>query len=64
MNTKTTLGNAKIEKMVTNTYKIANINESTPFTECNALHKSEEWKCLFIEYGYTAIKGKFMVINS
>jgi hypothetical protein len=41
MNTKTTLGNSKIEKMITNTYKIANINESTPITECNALYKND-----------------------
>lgn len=64
MNTKTTLGDAKIEKMVSNTYKIANVKESTPVSECNALHKNEEWKCLFIEYAYPAIKGRFMVVNS
>lgn len=64
MNAKTTLGDAKIEKMVSNIYKVANVNEATPFTECNQLNKGEEWKCIFMEYGAAAIKGKFMVVNS
>jgi hypothetical protein len=41
MNTKTTLGDSKIEKMISNTYKVANVKESTPVEECNALHKNE-----------------------
>ena len=64
MNFKTTLGDAKIEKMISNTYKVANINESTPFSECNEIHKNQEWKCLFIEYGYGLISGKFMILHS
>lgn len=64
MNAKTYLGNNKIEKMISNIYKVANVNESTPFIECNALHPNEEWKCLFIEYGVTVLKGKYMIINS
>ena len=64
MNTKTALGDNKVEKMIINTYKIANINESTPISECNALFKNEEWKCLFIENAYSVIKGRFLVVNS
>jgi len=43
---------------------VANVEESTPATECNKNHKGEEWKCLFIENGYPYIKGKFMAIES
>ena len=50
--------------MVTNTFKVANVQELTPITECNILHKGEEWKCLFMEYAYAEMKGRFMVINS
>lgn len=64
INTKTTLGNSKIEKMIVNTYKIANVDESTPQVECNAVHKSEEWKCLFIENTVGVLKGKYLVVNS
>jgi hypothetical protein len=41
INTKTVLGDAKIEKMTSNIYKVANIDESTPLADCNALHAGE-----------------------
>ena len=64
LNFKTHLGDDKIQKQISNIYKVANTEESTPLTECNQLHKGEEWKCLFIENSYQFIKGKFMVVNS
>jgi hypothetical protein len=62
LNFKTHLGVEKIQKQIQNLYKVANVEESTPATECNLQHKGEEWKCLFIENGYPYIKGKFMAI--
>jgi hypothetical protein len=48
MNFKTHLGDEKLQKMVENIYKVANVKENTPLTECNLINRGSEWKCLFI----------------
>jgi O-palmitoleoyl-L-serine hydrolase len=64
MNFKNYWGDPKIEKEISNIYKVANTDESTPVAGCNAAHPGQEWKCLFIENSYPFITGKFMIINS
>ena len=41
INVKTVYGVTKIESMIKNIYKIANTQESTPFSECNKYYKNE-----------------------
>jgi hypothetical protein len=41
LNIKSILGNSKIEKQLANTYAVANVNEATPFSDCNTLNKGE-----------------------
>ena len=43
---------------------IANLDESTPSTECNKNHAGAEWMCIFLQNAYPFIRGKFMIINS
>lgn len=63
-NFKTVSGQSSIEQEIRNVYAVANIDESTPSTECNKHFPGEEWKCIFLEYSYPFIEGRFMVINS
>jgi len=39
MNFKNFLGDLKLQKEIENLYKVANVNEPTPNSECNQMHK-------------------------
>ena len=47
-----------------NLYKVANIDSSTPNSQCNAYYPTDQWKCLLLEYSFSSLGGKKLFINS
>lgn len=63
--TTVTSGKPKSAIMLQNLFHFANLNEATPFTECNHFtSKGNEWNCFFFEFSYSLIKGRVMNLLS
>jgi O-palmitoleoyl-L-serine hydrolase len=45
-------------------FQISNADAKSPIQICNDKYKGEEYKCLFLQYSFTSIQGRLMLINS
>lgn len=45
-------------------FQISNADAKSPIDLCNHKFPGEEYKCLFLQYSFTSIQGRLMIVNS
>ncbi len=64
MNVPTSSGEFKLLTQTENLFKVTNVDEKTPLTTCNRFKAGEEYKCLSLEFAWTSLTTRLLLIGS
>lgn len=64
LNLPTVSGDFKLETQTQILYKVSNVDEKTPLNTCNRFKAGEEYRCLSLEYAWTSLIVRLLLINS
>jgi hypothetical protein len=64
MNVPTVSGDFKLLTQTENLFKITNVDEKTPLTTCNRFKAGEEYKCISLEFAWTSLTARILLISS
>lgn len=64
MNLPTVSGEMKLETQAQNLYRVSNVDEKTPLSTCNRFKVGEEYRCLSLEYAWTSLNVRLLLVNS